>query len=118
MFYSTALSVKMNVLLFAPGIALLYYQGIGIFRSAENAILFIGVQVLVGYPFLIENPYTYMSKAFEFSRQFLYKWSVNWKMVPEDLFLHQSFSRALLGAHLFFLMIFLIKWTRYSLILI
>ena len=45
-------------------------------------------------------PSQYVGKAFEFSRQFVYHWSVNWKFVPEDVFLSKPFAHALLAAHL------------------
>lgn len=46
---SLALSVKMNILLFAPGMAIVFYQSIGIARSFFNALLVIAVQVINPY---------------------------------------------------------------------
>jgi alpha-1,3-mannosyltransferase len=40
------------------------------------------------------------STAFEFSRQFVYYWSVNFKFVPEEVFLSKPFALGLLTAHL------------------
>jgi alpha-1,3-mannosyltransferase len=111
--YSISLSVKMNVLLFAPGYALLFYQGTGIVRSICNAFLFIGLQGLIGYPFLIFNPSHYLQKSFEFSRQFYYQWTVNWKMIAKSDFESRQFSILLGLLHLSCLMIFFIfVWSR------
>jgi alpha-1,3-mannosyltransferase len=45
--FSLALSVKMNILLFAPGFALVYWQVIGLIDSIKQAALFILVQVFI-----------------------------------------------------------------------
>lgn len=39
---------------------------------------------------------SYLSRSFDFSRIFLYKWSVNWKFIPEEIFLSGYFSNSLL----------------------
>lgn len=41
-----------------------------------------------------------MTRAFEFSRVFMYKWTVNWRFVGEETFLSKPFSYALIGTHL------------------
>lgn len=43
---------------------------------------------------------TYVTRAFEFSRVFMYKWTVNWRFVGEVVFLSKPFSYALIGTHL------------------
>lgn len=48
----------------------------------------------------------YFSRAFEFSRAFLYKWTVNWKCVPESIFQSRVFATILLVAHLVTLLFF------------
>lgn len=80
-FFSLAVSVKMNILLFAPGLLLLLLQ------SSENVtevVLCLGIcatiQLILGAPFLISHPISYLRKAFEFDRVFFYKWTVNWKV--------------------------------------
>ena len=55
-------------------------------------------QILYGYPFRKRAP-SYFSKAFEFSRVFLYKWTVNWRFIPESMFLSKPFALGLLGVH-------------------
>lgn len=106
----------MNTLLFAPGFALLYYQGTGFGYSIISAVAVVVIQVLIGLPFLLHNPSSYISKAFEFSRQFFYKWTVNWRMFSEQEFLSVEFSRILLVLHLVLLLLFTVKWCRYLLL--
>ena len=45
-------------------------------------------------------------RAFDLGRVFMYKWSVNWKFVSEDLFLDRSFHASLLLLHLTVLITF------------
>lgn len=52
---------------------------------------------------------SYLSKAFELSRVFTYKWTVNWKFLPEELFVSRELALLLLGCHLFFMVLFLDK---------
>lgn len=71
------------------------------------------LQLTIAVPFLMHQPTSYFTKAFEFSRTFLYQWSVNWRFVPEGTFLSGSFASALLGAHLGLLLLFShCKWCR------
>lgn len=51
-------------------------------------------------------PLSYLSKAFELSRVFLFKWTVNWRFLGEEVFLSQPFSQALLVAHASLLALF------------
>ena len=58
---------------------------------------------------------SYFSRAFQLDRQFLYKWSVNWKMISEQLFLSKGFSLFLLTYHLLVVVLFLNdRWLRPS----
>lgn len=108
---SVAVSVKMNSLLFLPGAAVIYLQVLGpIGAFVQTAVPFLAVQVGVAIPFLMAGFHQeYFSKAFEFSRVFFYKWTVNWRFVPEDIFLCREFALALLGAHLILLLAFCTK---------
>lgn len=56
-----------------------------------------------------------MSRAFEFTRQFLYEWTVNWRFVGEGIFLSKEFSLGLLAVHAVLLVLFLVfKWKQYA----
>ncbi|GAB5576613.1 dol-P-Man:Man(5)GlcNAc(2)-PP-Dol alpha-1 [Prionailurus iriomotensis] len=111
--FSLAVSVKMNVLLFAPGLLFLLLMQFG-FRGALPKLGICAVlQVVLGLPFLLENPIGYLSRSFDLGRQFLFRWTVNWRFLPEALFLHRAFHLALLAAHLTLLLLFaLCKWHR------
>lgn len=49
---------------------------------------------------------SYITRAFELTRQFMFKWTVNWRFVGEETFLSRSFSYCLLGAHVALLALF------------
>ncbi|RLV96596.1 Dol-P-Man:Man [Spathaspora sp. JA1] len=120
--YSVAISIKMNALLYLPGFLLISY-----FLVDENLLKFVLViaviplvQVLIGWKFLVPLfnddtakyiRWSYINQAFNFSRQFLYKWTVNWKFIPEDVFLSGPFARALLVIHMVILVVFV--FTRF-----
>ncbi|ORX46012.1 glycosyltransferase family 58 protein [Piromyces finnis] len=110
--FSISVSIKMNTLLYAPGLALVMFRSIGITHSIINALIFVLIQVILGLPFLYYAPKSYIGKAFEFSRVFFYKWTVNWKIVNENIFLNPIFHKILLILHISFLLIFLVyKWS-------
>jgi alpha-1,3-mannosyltransferase len=75
----------------------------------------IQIQALIAMPFVAKNAKGYLMKAFEFSRVFLYKWTVNWRFVHEETFLSKEFAAALLAVHAFLLVAFVtLRWTRPS----
>uniref|UniRef100_A0A672FC12 Dol-P-Man:Man(5)GlcNAc(2)-PP-Dol alpha-1,3-mannosyltransferase n=1 Tax=Salarias fasciatus TaxID=181472 RepID=A0A672FC12_SALFA len=111
--YSLAVSVKMNVLLFAPGLLFLLLTEFGLIRTIPKLLLCAGIQLLLGLPFLLDNPIGYVSRAFDLGRQFMFKWTVNWRFLPEWLFLSRYFHLLLLTAHLLTLLLFALRrWKR------
>lgn len=98
--FSLGVSIKMNVLLMLPPLLVLVVGGASFTASLTAASAAVGVQLALGYPFLATYPSQYVSKAFEFGRQFVHHWSVNWKFVPEETFLSRPFALGLLVAHL------------------
>ncbi|KAL7421437.1 dolichyl-P-Man:Man(5)GlcNAc(2)-PP-dolichol alpha-1,3-mannosyltransferase [Cryptotrichosporon argae] len=112
--FSLALGIKMNILLFVPGLLVVLFQFRGLVGTIESAFLVALVQVVLPYPFLAtrELAASYLHSAFDFSRQFLYEWSVNWAFVPESTFLSKAFARGLLAAHVLALLAF--GWYRWS----
>lgn len=100
----------MNVLLYLPGILSVLIRSLGPIETSLHLFTIVTIQMWIGMPFLLSSPRTYVSNAFDLSRQFLYKWTVNWRFVPEQQFLSASFSRLLLGCHLLVLLAFAWKW--------
>jgi alpha-1,3-mannosyltransferase len=64
------------------------------------------VQVLLGLPFLMQFPASYLSRAFELSRVFTHRWSVNLKFLPEQTFQSKKVAITLLAVHLALLYLF------------
>lgn len=116
LFYSFAVGVKMNALLYAPGLAIILCQSVGFLPALLLAFLiFIPVQVFLGAPFLINDAFSYFSRAFELTRKFLYKWSVNGAFLPENIFTSSTLSVLLLCAHISALLVFAqYRWTPRS----
>ena len=55
----------------------------------------------------------YIVRSFDLGRQFFFKWTVNWRFLPEEMFLNRGFQLSLLAAHLLVLVIFFItRWHR------
>lgn len=73
------------------------------------------IQVVLAYPFLLTNGKGYVGRAFEFSRQFLWRWTVNWRFVKEEQFLSRKFSLILAISNLGILLTFFVtRWIRPS----
>ncbi|XP_028918551.1 dol-P-Man:Man(5)GlcNAc(2)-PP-Dol alpha-1,3-mannosyltransferase [Ornithorhynchus anatinus] len=107
--FSLAVSVKMNVLLFAPGLLFLLLSHFGLHGALPKLGICALLQVALGLPFLLENPAGYLSRSFDLGRQFLFRWTVNWRFLPEALFLHRAFHLGLLAAHLGLLVLFALR---------
>ncbi|KAJ0111847.1 hypothetical protein Patl1_01025 [Pistacia atlantica] len=100
--FSTAVSIKMNVLLYAPPLLLLLLKAMsigGVISALAGAAL---MQILLGLPFIASHPIAYISRSFNLGRVFIHFWSVNFKFIPEPLFVSKGFAVSLLIAHLVF----------------
>jgi len=95
-FYSVGVSVKMNMLLYAPGVLLVLLMGTGYVETIVCLSICAGVQLVLGYPFLSTYPKQYLMKSFELNRVFTYKWTVNFKFFPEEVFVAKPLSILLL----------------------
>jgi alpha-1,3-mannosyltransferase len=113
--FSLAVSIKMNVLLFAPGLLLLLLQvNEDLFDTVVHLAICGLTQVFLGAPFLFSYPESYLRKAFEFDRVFFYKWTVNWKILDEATFVSKTVSLLLLSCHLSVLVMFSFLWLQAS----
>lgn len=105
----------MSILLGAPAVGLMLLQTLPSSRSINSAMLMAQVQVLLGLPFWTTNGKGYVGRAFQLTRQFLFKWTVNWRFLGEQIFLSKAFSMALLGVHGVLLALFILtRWLRPS----
>uniref|UniRef100_A0A023GM85 dolichyl-P-Man:Man5GlcNAc2-PP-dolichol alpha-1,3-mannosyltransferase n=1 Tax=Amblyomma triste TaxID=251400 RepID=A0A023GM85_AMBTT len=111
--FSLAVSVKMNILLFAPALFFVLLSTRGIFKTLLLIGLCGSIQLILALPFLLANPVSYVMGAFNLGRVFLYEWTVNWRFLPEELFVDRRLHLALLGLHLAAILCFLPKWIRY-----
>jgi alpha-1,3-mannosyltransferase len=106
LFYSMAVSVKMNILLFSPAILLTYLICLGLKGTLTQLTICASVQILLGIPFILTNPIAYIRGAFNLGRVFLYEWTVNWRFLPEDIFTNSYFHVGLLVLHITLLLFF------------
>eukprot|EP00038_Savillea_parva_P009404 m.183332 g.183332 ORF g.183332 m.183332 type:complete len:430 (-) comp15789_c0_seq1:48-1337(-) len=110
--FSLAVSIKMNVLLFAPGLLYLLLLTFGFWETIPRLAVCAIIQLVLGLPFLLENPIGYINRAFNFGRQFDYTWTVNWRLISQDVFLDRRLHLALLGLHVGSIVMFwLFKWS-------
>ncbi|KNZ48861.1 hypothetical protein VP01_535g3 [Puccinia sorghi] len=112
LWFSLALSIKMNILLFFPAFGFIYFQMVGLLRTMNLILIIALLQVCLAMPFLMGFPREYLSKAFEFKRVFEYQWTVNWRMMSTSTFLSPGFATLLTALHLSTLVWF--AWTRWS----
>ncbi|KAG0038916.1 dolichyl-P-Man:Man(5)GlcNAc(2)-PP-dolichol alpha-1,3-mannosyltransferase [Podila clonocystis] len=111
--FSLAVSIKMNILLFFPAFGFLIWQTQGVVGTIVQLIIMVLIQVLLSLPFTLTYPESYLRKAFEFSRVFEYKWTVNWKFLDEKTFLSTELSKLLLAGHFIVLFSFVfLRWSR------
>ncbi|RNF03879.1 putative dolichyl-P-Man:GDP-Man5GlcNAc2-PP-dolichyl alpha-1,3-mannosyltransferase [Trypanosoma conorhini] len=107
--YSIAVSVKMNILLFAPGLLLILCRSLPWYSVISCLAVCALWQVGVALPFLLWEPQGYMLKAFELGRVFTYRWTVNFKCIPEEVFVSREFGQVLL---LLTVLSWLLLWRR------
>ncbi|KIM49483.1 glycosyltransferase family 58 protein [Hebeloma cylindrosporum] len=111
MLFSAALSVKMSILLYLPGLLVILFKRRGLFLTLVHLVTLSATQVLFAAPFLREDPWGYARSAFDLGRVFLYKWTVNWRILDEETFLSNRLATTLLVGHGTALIAFgLFKW--------
>ncbi|KAF3208960.1 dolichyl-P-Man:Man(5)GlcNAc(2)-PP-dolichol alpha-1,3-mannosyltransferase [Orbilia oligospora] len=116
-FYSLSVGVKMSSLLYLPALGLIFVLSTGSpGKALRLATLMLQIQVLLAVPFVASESGSlsgYLGRAFEFSRAFLWKWTVNWRFVGEDVFTSFWFKVGLLVLHIALLFFFLsTRWLR------
>lgn len=121
--FSYAVSIKMNALLYLPGLFYLFYvfHGGRLISVFFHVLVVAAVQIFVAWDFLgftnfsdpslVEIREAYLRNAFDFLRKFLYKWTINWKFLPEEVFQSDLFHKGLLAAHILVLFVFVFRWS-------
>ena len=81
-------------------------------QLAAGVVAGAALQGALAAPFLAAAPMSYASKAFELSRVFLHRWTVNLKFLPEDIFQRCLCGALVAAVQLFCLCIFwpLVAW--------
>jgi alpha-1,3-mannosyltransferase len=72
--FSLAVTVKMNILLFAPALFFILLFSVGPYNTLFNLAICAAVQILTGLEFLCNDPLAYLGRAFELGRVFQYRW--------------------------------------------
>jgi alpha-1,3-mannosyltransferase len=103
--FSTAVGVKMNILLFSPAILMLYITNLGYLHTFIQLAICGITQLFIGAPFLMTFPISYLKGAFNFGRVFEHKWTVNYRFLSRDLFESQPLHMALLAIHVLLLIV-------------
>ena len=106
LFWSASVGVKMNGLLYGPGIALILVTECGWIDTLEYACWFLLAQGFMAVPFLRRAPGEYLTQAFDFSRSFDYTWTVNWRFMPQHVFASDGFKWTLMVLHASTLLLF------------
>lgn len=110
---SLAVSAKMSVLLYLPGLLVILFKRHGLVVSMRHFLVLVFTQIVLARSFLAEDASAYLQNAFDLSRVFMYKWTVNWRFVDEQTFLSRSWARGLLVGHVTALVAFgLFRWCR------
>ncbi|KAF9466290.1 glycosyltransferase family 58 protein [Collybia nuda] len=111
--FSVALSIKMSILLYLPGLLVILFQRRGLLSTLRHLATISAVQAMLGMAFLNEDAWAYLRASFDLSRVFLYKWSVNWKFIDERIFLSPIWAKGLLVGHVLVLILFgAFKWCK------
>ena len=111
--YSWGLGVKMSLLMALPAVGVMMFLGRGMGGGLKQAWMMAQLQIVIALQFLPTNTAGYFRRAFEFSRVFMFKWTVNWRFVGEDVFLSKAFSISLLIGHVSALVLFITtRWLK------
>ena len=100
----------MNILLFSPALLIAFIATQGVTGAIKQVSTCAIIQLLVGYPFLSTYPLEYLMGSFDMGRVFLYEWTVNWRFIPEEIFIHRGFHAILFTAHVVTLLLMVRKW--------
>lgn len=103
----------MSALLYLPGLLVILFKRHGLVVTVRHLLVLTFTQIVLARSFLAEDAWAYLQNAFDLSRVFMYKWTVNWRFLDEQTFLSRSWARGLLVGHVTVLVAFgLFRWCR------
>lgn len=103
----------MSVLLYLPGLIVILFKRHGLVASMRHLLVLCFTQIVLARQFLAEDARAYLRNAFDLSRVFMYRWTVNWRFLDEQTFLSRSWAQGLLVGHVTVLVAFgLFRWCR------
>lgn len=100
----------MNILNFLPALLFLCTLDQSLHTALRHFAMLVLTQILISLPFTTQYPSSYLHGAFNLHREFLYKWTVNWRFLPQDVFLCPRFWLGLITLHLALLGLFFLRW--------
>ncbi|CAH1155510.1 unnamed protein product [Phaedon cochleariae] len=112
-FYSLAVSVKMNILLYAPCLLIAYLTNLSYTGTFLNLCICGIIQVVLGLPFMYHNLFSYIKGSFDLGRVFEHKWTVNYRFLHRDVFENRIFHLSLLALHIGILLLFVPYFKKY-----
>jgi alpha-1,3-mannosyltransferase len=74
----------MSALLYLPALLMNLNFHFGLLRTLAALLFLVLMQLFIGLEFIMNDKDAYFGKAFEFSRVFMFKWSVNWQFIGEE----------------------------------
>merc|ERR1719264_787789 len=89
-FFSLGVSVKMNILLYSPALLAIFISHLGVAGAVIQIVVCAAVQFILAAPFLSHDPGAYLSGAFNFSRTFMHRETVNWGFLSKAFFLSRQ----------------------------
>ncbi|XP_025833125.1 lethal(2)neighbour of tid protein [Agrilus planipennis] len=113
LFFSLAVSVKMNILLYSPCLLLAFLTNLSLWETILNLSVCGLVQVVLGAPFLYKNYLNYIRGSFDVARVFEHKWTVNYRFLSRQIFESHQFHIVLLVIHVVLLLLFFKCMRRY-----
>ncbi|GAA5822603.1 hypothetical protein JCM3770_000615 [Rhodotorula araucariae] len=110
--FSCALSIKMSTLLFLPALFYLVFVHFSPLHLLQHLVLLLSPLLLLSTPFLSTPALarTYAVQAFHFSREFDFRYTLNWRFLGEEAFSRPGWGVLLLAAHAGGLALWAHKW--------
>ncbi|KAJ2127258.1 dolichyl-P-Man:Man(5)GlcNAc(2)-PP-dolichol alpha-1,3-mannosyltransferase, partial [Coemansia sp. RSA 678] len=97
---SLGIAVKMNVQLLLPGAAFVWWRTGGLRTTVVQLVVVALSQVVIAAPFVYAFPHEYVARAFEYTRQFNFVWTVNWRFIGDRVFASHEWALVLAAAHI------------------